>query len=128
MVAFQRERRLAGPDFDLLAGSDSLYVPALDAGANGGVMALANVVPGLTAEIGDRFHSGDDDGARNLCASLVDLNQAITARYGVPGLKEAMRYRDVPAGHVCAPHEPLKGDAVDEIHSLVDGALQPERA
>jgi len=76
MVAFQRERRLAGPDFDL----------------------------------------------------LVDLNQTITARYGVPGLKEAMRYRDVPAGHVRAPHEPLKGDAVDEIHSLVDGALQPERA
>ncbi|MEF8781755.1 MAG: dihydrodipicolinate synthase family protein [Haloarculaceae archaeon] len=123
MVAFQRERRLAGPDFDLFIGSGSLYAPGLDAGADGGVLALANVVPELASEIHRRNRDGDRQGARELCASLVELNQAITARYGVPGVKEAMRYRGVSAGHARSPHTALAGEAVDEIHSLVDEAL-----
>jgi dihydrodipicolinate synthase/N-acetylneuraminate lyase len=123
MVAFQRERRLAGPEFDLFIGSGSLYAPGLDAGADGGVLALANVVPELASEIHRRNREGDQEGARKLCASLVDLNQAITARYGVPGVKEAMRYRGVSVGHARSPHTALEGEAVDEIHSLVDEAL-----
>lgn len=123
MVAFQRERRLAGPDFDLFIGSGSLYAPGLDAGADGGVLALANVVPELASEIHRRNRDGDRQGARELCASLVDLNQAITAQYGVPGVKEAMRYRGVSAGHARSPHTALEGEVVDEIHSLVDDAL-----
>jgi len=123
MVAFQRERRLAGPDFDLFIGSGSLYAPGLDAGADGGVLALANVVPGLASEIHRRNREGNQEDARELCASLVDLNQAITARYGVPGVKEAMRYRGVSAGHARSPHTALAGEAVDEIHSLVDEVL-----
>jgi 4-hydroxy-tetrahydrodipicolinate synthase len=123
MVAFQRERRLAGSEFDLFIGSGSLYAPGLDAGADGGVLALANVVPELASEIHRRNRDGDRQGARELCASLVELNQAITARYGVPGVKEAMRYRGVSAGHVRSPHTALEGEAVDEIHSLIDEAL-----
>lgn len=123
MVAFQRERRQAGPDFDLLVGSGSLYAPALDAGADGGVLALANVVPDLASEIYGLSRDGDGAAARALNADLVELNQAITARYGVPAVKAAMRHRGVPAGRARSPHRPPSDAAVAAVESLLDAAL-----
>jgi 4-hydroxy-tetrahydrodipicolinate synthase len=123
MVAFQRERRLAGAEFDLFIGSGSLFAQGLDAGADGGVMALANVVPDLTAEVYSRHRDGDTGAARALGADLVELNQTITARHGVAGVKAAMHHRDVPAGHVRTPLSPASDDVVQEVQQLVDDAF-----
>jgi len=123
MIAFQRERELSGDDFDLFIGSGSLFAQGLDAGAEGGVMALANVVPDLTAELYTLHRDGDTAAARDLGADLVELNQAVTARYGVAGVKAAMRHRDVPAGRVRAPHSPAADQTVREVEALVDEAL-----
>jgi 4-hydroxy-tetrahydrodipicolinate synthase len=124
MVRFGRERRVAGPDFDLFVGSGSLYATALDAGAEGAVAALANVVPGLAAGVRARHEADDHAGARELCATAVELNEAITSRHGVPAVKAAMRHRDVPAGHVRSPLQPLDEETAAEVRTLVDGVVQ----
>jgi 4-hydroxy-tetrahydrodipicolinate synthase len=124
LVTFQRTRRMTGPDFETFVGSGGLYAPALDAGADGGIMALANAVPDLASEVYDRHREGDVAGARELCADLVELNRAITAEYGVPGVKAAMRHRDAPAGQPRSPHRPLDEDATREVRALVDEALE----
>ncbi len=123
MVRFGRERRMAGAEFDLFVGSGSLYATALDAGADGGVMALANVVPGLASRVRERHEAGDHTGARELCGSAVELNEAITSRYGVPAVKAAMHHRDVPAGHVRSPLQALDGETAAEVRGLVDDVL-----
>lgn len=123
MVAFQRERRLTGSEFEMFMGSGSLLAPALDAGADGGVMALANVVPDLATEVYEHHRNNDQQAARELNADLVELNQAITARFGVPAVKAAMRHRDAPAGHVRFPHQPAAAAVVNEVTTLVDEAL-----
>lgn len=123
LVTLQQERRRTEDDFELFVGNGSLYAQGLDVGTDGGVLALANVVPDLTSEILRRHSSGDADGARNLNGSLVDLNQAVTARYGVPGVKAAMRSRDQQVGHLRAPFRPLEGDARAEVEDLVATAL-----
>ena len=122
--AFQRIRAFTDDEeFELLVGSGSVFAAALDAGADGGVLALANVAPGRAAEIADRHATGDDDAARAVNREVVELNHAVTARYGVPGLKAAMRSRGAPAGTVRSPHRPVDEDTVDELESLVDGTL-----
>jgi Dihydrodipicolinate synthase/N-acetylneuraminate lyase len=123
LTAFQRERRRTGADFDLLVGSGSVYAPALDAEADGGVLALANVVPELAAAVYERHRDGEHAAARDLNAALVDLNEAVTTEYGVPGVKAAMRYRDVPAGRPRSPHKPLYGTARETVEGLVKDAL-----
>jgi 4-hydroxy-tetrahydrodipicolinate synthase len=123
LVGFQRTQRVTGPDFETFVGSGGLYAPALDTGADGGIMALANVVPDLASEVYERHRDGDREGARELCAGLVELNQAITAEYGVPGVKAAMRHRGAPAGQPRSPHRPLGEDAAAEVRALVDEAL-----
>jgi len=88
------------------------------------VLALANAVPDLASAVHERHREGGE-GARELCADLVELNRAVTAEYGVPGVKAAMRHRGVPAGRVRSPHRPLGDAAAEAVGGLVDEALAP---
>ncbi len=122
LEALQRERTLAADGFTLLVGSGSVYANGLDAGADGGVLALANVAPERAGAVFDRHRAGAGDEARALNRELVELNRAITARYGIPGVKAAMRARDAPAGHPRPPLRPVGEDARRELESLVAAA------
>ncbi len=125
VTTLQRELRLTRTEaFDTFVGSGNVYAHGLDAGATGGVLALANVAPEQSVEIYERNRSGDEAGARELNSKLVELNRAITATYGVPGVKAAMRYRGAPAGTVRSPLRPLEGEALEAVHALVDAALE----
>ncbi len=111
-----------GAEFSVLVGSGSVYAAALDAGADGGVLALANAVPERVTEIARRHDDGDADGARSLNAALVELNRAITTRYGVPGVKAALGHRGTQVGEPRRPLESLSEDASVEIETLLEAA------
>jgi dihydrodipicolinate synthase/N-acetylneuraminate lyase len=127
LARFGRERAATeSEEFELFVGSGGVLAHALDAGADGGVLALANVAPEACAEVARRFRDGDPAAARRLNRRLLDLNHAITAGHGVPGLKAAMRLRDAPVGYSRSPHRAVDDDARIEIESLVvevDGLL-----
>lgn len=121
----QREVALTSDQaFDVLIGHGGLYAQALDAGAAGGVLAVANLVPAVVSEVYDRHTADDAVGARALNATLVELNHAVTAEYGVPGLKAAMRLRGLPAGHVRSPHRPVGPEVEAELEDLL-AAVEP---
>lgn len=113
------KRRVADEDFDLMIGSASVLAQALDAGATGGVVALANLAPEKTAAVVET-HADDPEAARALNATLVEINTAVTAQYGIPGLKWAMRERGAPAGDLRSPHQPPGADATERLRSLVE--------
>jgi len=113
-------RRTADADFDPMVGSGSVFAQALDAGATGGVLALANIAPEHATSVFDT-HTDDPAAARAAAADLVELNHAVTADYGVAGLKYAMRQRGAPAGQVRSPHQPADDDARARLDALVDG-------
>ncbi|WP_435359604.1 dihydrodipicolinate synthase family protein [Haloarchaeobius sp. DFWS5] len=110
-------------DFSVLVGSGSIYAAGLEHGADGGVLAMANVVPREASEIFDLHESGDEAAAREANQRLVELNRAVTARYGVPGLKAAMHHRNRPAGRTRRPFQPVGEDARAELALLLDTAL-----
>lgn len=120
LTAFQRIR--AGTDdadFALLGGKGSVYAHALDAGGDGGILALANVAPALATEIYDRHANGDRTAARELNRELVELDQAVTTRYGISGLKAAMHKRGAPAGDPRRPHRSIDESAHRELEDLI---------
>ena len=119
---FQRFRRRTPDDFELFVGSGSIYAPALDAGADGGVLALANLVPEAASEV-YRTHAEHEVDARELSASLVELDVAVTDTYGIPGLKAAMRDRGVPTGYPRAPFEDVDDPVREDLTELVDDVL-----
>jgi dihydrodipicolinate synthase/N-acetylneuraminate lyase len=110
-------------DFDLLVGAGSIAAPALDAGARGAILALANVVPERVSQLYQLHVGGNDEQARAINRRLVDLNRAVTSLYGVPGVKAALAHRGQPAGHVRRPHESLGDAARSDVEALVDEAV-----
>jgi 4-hydroxy-tetrahydrodipicolinate synthase len=121
--AFVRtRRRTADADFDLMVGSGGILPQALAAGGTGGVLGLANLVPAAVAEVVAAHDAGEPTRARRLAADLVELNRAVTAGFGVPGMKWAMRDRGAPAGRVRSPHRPLDPDARERLEAVLEAA------
>jgi len=94
----------ARPDFAILAGSAGFLLPALAVGAVGAVAALANIAPEHCCAVQQLFREGQLAPARELQARLIPVNTAITAQYGVPGLKAAL---ELIAGYGGIPRRPL---------------------
>ena len=109
--------------FSVLVGSGSTYAAGLAAGADGGVLALANVAPARASEIYRLQADGQTADAREQNAGLVELNRAVTAEYGVPGVKAALELRDQPAGAPRRPLRPLAGDDRAALESILEAAL-----
>jgi len=102
-----------------MVGSGSVFAQALAAGASGAVLALANIAPDGASAVFEAHDEGDAERARALNADLVEVNHAVTAEYGIPGLKWAMRERGAPAGYARSPHQPPGDAARDHLASLV---------
>ena len=108
----------AKPGFQFLAGSASFLLPALSIGAVGGILALANIAPELCLNIYDSFNNGELDKAKEYQLAAVDLNTAVTRKWGVPALKAAMDYLGMYGGTVRKPLLPIT-ETINSSHSLV---------
>jgi 4-hydroxy-2-oxoglutarate aldolase len=94
-------------DFQILAGSAGFLLGALAVGAVGGVCALANIAAAGLTSLWKYFRQGDTMKAREIQLPLIEANMAVTARFGVPGLKAAMDLLGYYGGPVRSPLMPL---------------------
>ena len=94
-------------DFQILAGSAGFLLGALAVGAVGGVCALANIAADGLTSLWKYFCQGDTMKAREIQLPLIEANMAVTARFGVPGLKAAMDLLGYYGGPVRSPLMPL---------------------
>ncbi len=107
------------PGFQVLAGGAGFLLPALTMGAAGGILASANIAPGHCIEIYNAFVAGDIARARDLQHSIIALNAAVTARWGVPALKAAMDHLRLFGGHVRRPLLPLDEEIKKQLVKMM---------
>lgn len=107
------------PLFTMFIGSANVLTQALELGADGGILALANVAPEACAKM-YRNHEVHPGRARSLNTEFVELNTAVTAHFGIPGLKHAMRARGAPAGHPRSPHRPPDDGAIAALDEILE--------
>jgi 4-hydroxy-2-oxoglutarate aldolase len=93
----------AVPGWAHFMGSGSLFYAALELGAVGGILAIANVATALALEVWDRWEMGDRAGAGAAQERLGPLNKLVVGELGVPGVKAAMDLVQRPGGLVRAP-------------------------
>ncbi len=103
------------PDLQVLAGTGSALLPFLSLGAVGGIMALANFAAGPLRKVWDAFHQGRREEARQVQCSLAEINNSVTSRYGVPGLKFALDACGYYGGPARRPLLALDAAAREEI-------------
>lgn len=99
--------RQVDPSFHVFAGSAGFLYPAMVLGAVGGVLALANVAPELCVDLYNFAREGRHAEASELQKRLIPANTAVTAGFGIAGLKAALDLVGMYGGPVRGPLQPL---------------------
>jgi 4-hydroxy-2-oxoglutarate aldolase len=113
---------LVAKDFNVMVGTAGVLFSALTIGCVGGVCALANVAPEACVKIFDLVKTDDLDAARELQLKMIPVNQAVTAIYGVPGLKTAMDMLGYFGGDPRLPLLPSSEQERSEIKNILKKA------
>ena len=121
-------RKALGPDFVLLAGAGERLVDALEAGADGAIAALANLAPHTSAGIRKAWLERHPDQARQLQRTIAPLGEALSAGYGVPGLKAGLRLLGYDHGDPRPPLPPLAASELPALRRLLEDAKLMPRA
>ena len=117
-----RYLEVCGDNFDVLSGTINNLFIGLVLGASGGVVSLANAFPHACCELYDKWKNGDLEGARGLHRKLFTLNQWVSGKFGVAGVKYASEIAGYYGGPPRLPLLPLKGEERKSIKDAITKA------
>jgi len=109
----------AGENFNVMVGTAGVLFAGLTIGCVGGILALANVAPENCVKIFNLVKTGNFEEARKLQLKMIAVNNAVTAVYGVPGLKAAMDMRGYFGGEPRLPLLPASEKEKSEIREIL---------
>jgi 4-hydroxy-2-oxoglutarate aldolase len=116
------------PTFGVYVGTGSLLYAGLLLGADGGIVALANVAPRQCVALADAIARGRIDEARALQMRFLSLNHAVTGGHGVAGLKHALELLGFRTGPPRPPLVRLDEKAAREVEAAIaEAGLALER-
>lgn len=87
----------------LFVGNGTLLYTALELGAAGGILAIADLVPARCAEVVQHFRAGRTQKAGELQEALSVMHREIVATFGAVGVKAAMDLIGYTGGPPRAP-------------------------
>ena len=112
--------RLVPKDFAVMTGNGALLFAALGAGATGAILAVGCVAPRVVVEIYRAAQSKDYERGLDLQKRLTPIARAVTARFGIGGLKAALEMCGYACGRmVRAPLSAASVEARQEIARLI---------
>ncbi len=110
----------AKPGFSLLAGSANFFFTGLLMGAVGGVLSLANIFPEPCCKLYDLGMAHHFEEGRKLQFQLMQINQMVSGKFGVAGVKAAMDFTGFYGG---PPRSPLAPLTAEEKKKLREGLV-----
>ena len=107
-------------NFEILTGSSSQFLEGLNAGAIGGILALANIAAKSLSELMYLFSQGDMERAEKIQIQLVPVTKALKKHCGVAGLKAALEMIDQCGGEVRLPLLSLLDSEKAELRYILE--------
>src|SRR5262249_14814755 len=114
----------APSSFQMLTGSAPVIVPALSAGAVGGILALGSALPEKCAAVYQLQKQKMFEQARELQGKLALASKKIVSENGIAGVKFVMDLRGYKGGVPRLPLLPLSENAKTTITKIV-ASLEP---
>jgi len=108
--------------FSNIVGTASVLFPGLCVGAKAGILALANCAPNECVKILKLYNDNKITEAAHLQKKLIDLNKAVTAKYGVAGLKAVMDLAGYFGGLPRSPLSGLKDEQIEDLKNILVNA------
>ena len=111
--------RLVGDDLQVVAGSAGFLLPGLAVGAVGGILALANIAPDRCLNLYQLAQAGSWEQAAEVQRQVVPVNNAVTGRFGIAGLKAAMEMLGYYGGPVRSPLLNITADEREKLKLIL---------
>jgi 4-hydroxy-2-oxoglutarate aldolase len=108
--------------FQVLAGNGAGFYAGLEVGAVGGILGVANLVPGQTSELHRAFTAGRGAEAGRLQERVGPLHEEIVGKLGVPGVKRALDFLGYRGGAPRLPLKPLDDHGEARVRELLSAA------
>ncbi len=112
---------LVKPGFQILSGSGANFQEALQLGASGAILAIANALPYACVTVWEAFRTRQFEAAQDWQARILPAAQVVAGKYGIPGLKYAMDLTGYYGGPPRLPFTPPSADAKREIEEAFEG-------
>ena len=106
--------------FQVLTGSASIILPALQAGASGAILGFGACAPQACHEVYFAWKERDLELAKQKQARIAGPSQRITAELGIAGVKYACDFNGYYGGYPRQPLLPLTKEQKAEIEKLLD--------
>lgn len=111
--------KFEGETFHVLAGSANFLFPAMMQGSPGGTVSMANSFPDLVVELWHRGQARDELRGVPLQERVTKINQAISGKHGVSGVKAAMDLAGYRGGIPRRPLLPLPPEQRNELRAVL---------
>ncbi len=119
MRQMQSLLRLANDRFSVLSGAGNLVFPNLASGGQGGIVAVANVVPSECVQIYEKSVAGDLEAAAKTQSEIVVLNDFLTKQHGVPAIKAALSLIGQEGGYPRKPLLPINEKVKEDLKKIL---------
>ena len=113
------KRVTAGKDFEIIVGTSNSWFSAIGIEVIAGIHASANCLPNACAEVQVAYDAGDFDRALAIHQVIFPLNVAVTATYGIAGLKYACDLQGYKGGFPRRPLLPVSEESKAAIRDLL---------
>lgn len=120
LKALQRLRP-EGHDFNLLCGSDEIFLPALGAGWDGSISGLASCCPELLTAIYRRYQTGNEPVARRAHELLHEFAEHVLTLPFPWGIRVAAEVRGIENGPLPLPLSPERETQIEELRDWLEG-------
>lgn len=108
--------------FAVFSGSANYFLPALCLGAAGGTLAAANLYPEACRKLMELYRENKMAEARELQYRILLASDALTRKFGIPGLKRATDRAGMFGGPCRAPLSPLSDERAEKLFEILDKA------
>jgi len=105
--------------FQILAGAANLLFGSLEAGASGGILALAAPAPQACQEIYTAWKENDPALAATKQQRVVEASTTVLGKYGIPGVKHACDLNGYYGGRPRLPLLPLNAEQQAEVARIM---------
>ena len=106
----------------LFVGSGALLYMALELGAVGGILAIADLAPAACAEVFRSFREGDTRRAGELQDGLGALHREVVVPFGATGVKTGLDLMGWAGGAPRPPLQPLSGKDRQRVSRALQAA------
>jgi 4-hydroxy-2-oxoglutarate aldolase len=113
--------KAVNPRFQILCGAGGGFHEALQIGATGAILAIANPLPYACVTVWEAFRTRQDEAAKDWQNRILPAAKGIAARHGIPGVKYAMDLNGYYGGPPRLPFVPPSSEAKADIEKLFDG-------